>query len=59
MLKEGFGFIQPNGGGSNVFFFHSAVTNADFNDLRVGGKVRYALGQNAKGVCAVRIEVVG
>ena len=55
-LKEGFGFITPSSGGANVFFFHAEVQNADFNDLKVGGKVRYKIGNNEKGPCAVTIE---
>jgi cold shock CspA family protein len=57
-LKAGFGFIAPVGGGQNMFFFHAEVTNADFSELHVGDKVRYEHGQNAKGVCAVKIHVV-
>lgn len=35
VLKEGYGFIAPSDGGDNIFFYHGAVLNADFNDLRV------------------------
>lgn len=42
----------------NVFSFHAELQNTDFNDLKVGDRVRYKLGQNAKGNCAVNIEVV-
>jgi len=57
-LKEGFGFITPSNGGPNIFFHYSAVMNADFSELKAGDKVRYAHGQNEKGVCAIRIHVV-
>ena len=57
-LKEGFGFITPAGGGQNVFFHYSAVINADFTELKAGDKVRYEHGQNEKGICAVKIQVV-
>ncbi len=57
LLKEGYGFIVPGGGGPDVFFFHLQVTNADFNELAVGDKVRYSLGRNERGPCAVDIEV--
>jgi len=56
-LKGGFGFIRPESGGS-VFFFHAEVTNADFNELREGDRVRYRHGQNERGTCAVDIEVM-
>lgn len=57
-LKSGFGFIAPSSGGPNLFFFHAEVINTDFNDLRVGDSVKYAIGRNDKGPCAVDIYVV-
>jgi cold shock CspA family protein len=56
-LKNGFGFITPSMGGPNLFFFHDEVINADFNDLHAGDSVRYGLGKNEKGVCAVDVYV--
>ncbi|MCX7111903.1 MAG: cold shock domain-containing protein [Proteobacteria bacterium] len=57
-LKEGFGFITPNDGAENLFFFHASVLNADFNELRVGDEMTYKIGHNDKGVCAVEVEIV-
>lgn len=57
-LKSGFGFITPRSGGANVFFFHTELVNADFNDMRVGNAVKYGLGKNDKGVCATQVHVV-
>ncbi len=57
-LKEGFGFITPNDGAENLFFFHASVLNADFNELRVGDDMTYKIGHNDKGVCAVDVEIV-
>ena len=57
-LREGFGFITPSDGSSNLFFFHASVLNADFNELRVGDDVRYKIGTNDKGPCAVDVEFV-
>lgn len=56
-IKQGYGFISPLGGGQNLFFYHADVVNADFNDLAIGERVRYELGENEKGACAVRIHV--
>jgi len=36
-----YGFIQPDGGGKDVFVHISAVENAGLNDLREGDKVNY------------------
>lgn len=58
-LKSGFGFISPFTAPSKpLFFFHSEVVNADFNNLQPGTTVTYSLGTNEKGPCAVDVEVV-
>ena len=36
---KGFGFIQPDGGGQDVFVHISAVARAGINDLREGQKI--------------------
>jgi CspA family cold shock protein len=38
---KGFGFIQPDGGGKDVFVHISAVEKAGLSDLREGAKVSY------------------
>jgi len=38
---KGYGFIQPDGGGRDVFVHISAVERAGLNDLREGAKVSY------------------
>jgi CspA family cold shock protein len=38
---KGFGFIQPDGGGKDVFVHISAVEKAGLTDLREGAKVSY------------------
>lgn len=58
LLKEGWGFIVPSVGGSDMFFFHNDLTNVDFNELRVGDRVRYNIGTNTKGPCAVDIQML-
>ncbi len=58
-LKQGYGFITPpTAGGANVFFYCTEVQNADFNDLKVGDRVRYRMGENEKGPCAVEVELL-
>jgi len=57
-LKEGYGFIRPAAGGTTIFFFYAEVQNADFNDLKMGDKVNYKMGENDKGPCAVAIELL-
>ena len=38
---KGFGFIQPDNGGSDVFVHISAVERAGLSDLKEGQKVSY------------------
>jgi len=38
---KGFGFIQPDGGGSDVFVHISAVERAGMRDLNEGQKIAY------------------
>jgi CspA family cold shock protein len=56
-LKDGFGFIRPTAGGATIFFYYLEVQNADFNDLKVGDKVHYKMGENQRGPCAIEIEL--
>lgn len=57
-LKEGFGFIAPESGSQNLFFFHASIVNADFNELQIGEHVEYEIGSNDKGACAINIKVI-
>ena len=57
-LKPGYGFITPQSGGPNLFFFHTELENADFNDLRTGSPVAFNVGTNHKGQCATDVEVL-
>ncbi len=40
---KGFGFIQPDGGGSDVFVHISAVERAGLRDLNEGQKISYEI----------------
>lgn len=40
---KGYGFIQPDGGGADVFVHLSAVEKAGFTSLAEGAKVSYEL----------------
>ena len=43
---KGFGFIQPDGGGKDVFVHISAVEKAGFSGLAEGAKVSYEVVAN-------------
>jgi cold shock CspA family protein len=55
-LKDGYGFITPAGGGPNLFFFHDSMRGGDFNELALGDRVRFRLGANQRGACAIDVE---
>jgi cold shock CspA family protein/uncharacterized LabA/DUF88 family protein len=56
-LREGYGFITPENGGKNIFFFWSELQNKDFNELSIGDGVEFELGSNDKGPVARRVVV--
>lgn len=41
--QKGYGFIQPDNGGSDVFVHISAVERAGWSDLREGQKISYEI----------------
>lgn len=45
---KGFGFIQPDNGGQDVFLHISAVERAGLRELRDGQKVSYELAQDKR-----------
>ena len=56
---KGFGFIEPEGGGDDVFAHFSAVQMEGFRTLRQGGRVDYELVQGPKGRLAQNIRPMG
>lgn len=57
-IKEGYGWIKPDQGSENAFFYYAEVVNVDFNDLEKGDKVEFTLGRNDKGPCATEVVVI-
>jgi CspA family cold shock protein len=43
---KGYGFIQPDGGGKDVFVHISAVERAGFTSLAEGAKINYEVQSN-------------
>ncbi|MGH6985323.1 MAG: cold-shock protein [Caulobacteraceae bacterium] len=46
--QKGYGFIQPDAGGADVFVHISAVERAGLGTLREGQKITYELERDAK-----------
>jgi CspA family cold shock protein len=55
---KGFGFIEPEGGGGDVFAHFSAIQMDGFRTLKQGSRVSYELVQGPKGDQAQNIQSV-
>ncbi|MBV9520483.1 MAG: cold-shock protein [Hyphomicrobiales bacterium] len=57
--QKGFGFIQPEAGGADVFVHISAVERAGMSNLNEGQKVSYELEKGKQGkYAAVNLQAV-
>lgn len=55
---KGFGFIQPDQGGKDVFVHITALERAGLHTLNEGQKVSFELQENRDKVSAVNLEVI-
>ncbi|MDI7774652.1 cold-shock protein [Asticcacaulis sp. EMRT-3] len=55
---KGFGFIQPDQGGNDVFVHVSAVERAGLRTLNEGQKVSYEIAQDRGKSSAVNLQTV-
>lgn len=55
---KGFGFIQPDGGGADVFAHFSAVQMEGFRTLKQGTRVSFEIVQGPKGDLAQNITPI-
>ncbi len=53
---KGFGFIEPDGGGSDIFAHFSAITMEGFKTLKQGSRVSFEVQQGPKGQLAQNIQ---
>lgn len=53
---KGFGFIEPEGGGADVFAHFPAIQMEGFRTLKPGARVTYDLVQGPKGDLAHNIQ---
>ena len=53
--EKGFGFITPDGGGTDLFVHHSEIKVSGYATLDEGQKVSYDIGEGQKGPCATNV----
>ncbi|NLV92429.1 MAG: cold-shock protein [Firmicutes bacterium] len=56
--EKGFGFIEREGGGDDVFVHFSAITGEGFKTLEEGQRVTFTVTQGAKGPQASNVTVI-
>ncbi len=54
--KKGFGFIEPDGGGEDIFVHHSSILSDGFRTLTEGQPVQYELIRGPKGMQATNVQ---
>jgi CspA family cold shock protein len=55
--SKGFGFIEQESGGEDVFVHHSAIESDGYRSLQEGAKVTYEVTNEAKGMRAANVRL--
>jgi CspA family cold shock protein len=53
---KGFGFIEPDGGGGDVFAHFSAISMDGYKSLKEGARVTFETTNGPKGLTAMNIQ---
>jgi cold shock protein len=56
--EKGFGFIQQDGGGPDVFVHYSAIASGGYRELTEGQKVEFEVAQGQKGPQAGNVRAI-
>lgn len=54
---KGFGFIEADNGGGDLFVHHTAITMDGFRTLQEGQRVQFVVGQGPKGPKADNVSL--
>ena len=56
--EKGFGFIEQDGGGADVFVHYSAINTSGYRSLDEGQKVEFEVTQGPKGPQAENVQAI-
>ncbi len=56
--EKGFGFIEPDGGGDDLFAHFSAININGFKTLKEGQKISFEVAVGPKGKQASNIQII-
>ena len=56
--SKGFGFIEQESGGEDVFVHHSAIESDGYRSLQEGAKVEFDINNEAKGLRAAIVKLI-
>ncbi|MGF1425442.1 cold-shock protein [Kitasatospora sp. LaBMicrA B282] len=57
--EKGFGFIEQDGGGPDVFVHFSEIVGSGYRGLDEGQRVEFEIGQGQKGPQAQQVRPIG
>jgi CspA family cold shock protein len=57
--QKGYGFIERDGGGEDVFVHYSGITGDGYRSLEEGARVEFEVVQDPKGPRADKVKVLG
>lgn len=55
--SKGFGFIEQEGGGEDVFVHHTAIMADGYRTLKEGQRVEFEISKEPKGLRAANVKV--